>query len=80
MLGADADWTALVSMPWQEVRERIIASGVRTQPGSIVVVVRDGRVLDLTGLEPAAGVAMLRAAGVDLPDIEATVHIVRLPK
>jgi hypothetical protein len=57
--------------------ERLRASGL-VRPGAVIVAFADGRLLDITGLDPAAAIATLRADGVTTADIETTVHILDL--
>lgn len=43
----------------------------------VTVELHDGRTFDLTGLSADEGVALLQTAGVRLPDIKNTWHVIR---
>lgn len=43
-------------------------------PGAVVVILKDGRQIDISRLSATAAIEKLVAAGVTRPDIAATIH------
>ena len=49
------------------------------KPGSIVVVLKDGRIIDVSHLSPLAWIECLRAQGITLDDVRGVIRQVDLP-